>query len=115
MAKDLIQKIIVVLSVEYLLFFSAEVVLPGVIANVFNINILLLIILILVSVLVSFKDDKHIKIKGNSKDVKNKYLLLLGVGLLGINIIALYKSSVAMIIVYIVVTGIITKLLWNNK
>jgi hypothetical protein len=119
MLKDLIQKIIIVLSLEYLIFFSAEVVLPGVVASAFNINILLLGILFLIGLLILLPEARNSKndgIGGQEKLKKygKKFLLLSGI-LLFVNIIALYKVSIAMIVVYTIIIIVSVKLLWNNK
>lgn len=116
MLKDLIQKIIVVLSLEYLVFFSAEVVLPGVVASVFNINILLMVVLLLICTLIVLgnngggRDDNRMGLK-----MGNKGVLLLGMFLLLVNIVALYKVSMIMILVYTFVVVVSIKLLWNNQ
>jgi len=116
MIQSLFQKIIIILSLEYLLFFSAEVVLPGVITSVFNINILLLGILFLIGVLVLMKSrlgyeaNQRINIK-----LYNKIISLLIVFLLVVNMIALYKLSVAMVLVHIIIVVAVVKLLWNNQ
>ena len=119
MLKDLIQKIIVVLSLEYLAFFSAEVVLPGVIASAFNINILLLGILFLIGLLImlpNVKGNKDSKINSQQKAAScNKRFLLLGGALLFVNTIALYKVSIVMMCIYTIITIVSIRLMWNNK
>jgi hypothetical protein len=122
MLKDLIQKLIVVLSLGYLVFFSAGVISPGVIASAFNINILLFVVLLLIFVLVVLgRDDGSGDAYGADGGNKvrllwgGRYFLLLGIFLLFINIIALYKVSVVMALVYTVIGVIAVKLLWNNR
>ena len=131
MLKDLLQKLIIVLGLEYLLFFSLEVILPGLVTSAFNINILLLVVLLLVTWLSLLnsqekgKDKNKIKNENKSKVNKDgtedihsmtntKWFLFLGIGLLFVNAIALYKVSIFMIVVYLVIVIIITKLLWRN-
>jgi hypothetical protein len=116
MTRDLIQKIIIMLSLEYLVFFSAEVILPGVITNIFNINILLLGILIFVGLLIIL-NSKGNNITDNVKKDKLNYRVYLAliIFLLFINMIALYKVSLIMMLVYTVVTTIVTKSLWSNR
>jgi len=123
MLKDLIQKIVVVLSLEYLGLFSAEVVLPGVITTAFNINILLGVILVLVGVLI-FLDSKSNKEKEadnkmkntsaqNGRFIKDRFFIFLIAFLLAVNIIALYKVSIGMMLVYTVMIVGVIKLLWK--
>ncbi len=119
MLKDLIQKIIIVLSLEYLIFFSAEVILPGVITSAFNINILLLGVIFLVALLIVWpntKNNKNNKINSQQKlrACSKQFLFLVG-ALLSVSIIALYKVSIIMMFVYAMVVIISVKLLWNNK
>ena len=111
MLKDLIQKIIIVLSLEYLVFFAAEVVLPGVISSAFNINILLVAVLLLMGALLAIGKDGKVE----EREVNyTKWFVVLGVFVLLISIIALYKVSIVMMIVYTVVIMIVVKLLWKN-
>lgn len=119
MLNDLIQKIIIILSLEYLIFFSAEVILPGVITSAFNINILLLSSLSLVGLLILLprnRGDKGSEADGQQKTKSyNRQFLLLGVVLLLINIISLYKVSIAMMAIYTGIVMVSVKLLWNNN
>ena len=119
MLKDLIQKTIIVLSLEYLVFFSAGVILPGVIANAFNINILLLSILSLIGLLIivpNVKSNKDSKKSSHQKVTRyDKKFLLLGGILLFVNAIALYKVSIVMMGIYTIIIIVSARLLWNNK
>ena len=109
---DLVYKIIIMLGLGYLAFFSTETILPGVVASAFNINILLLAMLFCVMLLV-MKGDKCLE-SGHKTKKQNWLLLILILFLLFINIIALYKVSVSMLIVYTIIVSIVGRFLFKN-
>ncbi len=112
--RDLIYKLIVAVSLEYLLFFGLEAILPGIIIGVFNINILLVLVVILLGVLLGVKKCQGVFVD----DSQNKLLRIATVAmilfLLLVMIFVLHKLSLVWILVYMVVSLIIVNLLWKN-
>lgn len=116
MLKNLLQKIAVVLGVEFLAFFILEVILPGMISSAVNINTILLIILILITFLIFYYDWESEKANYLIDSKRNKYVFfVMIIILLSVNMIALYKVSLVMSVIYNIVIVSIVKFLWNNK
>ncbi len=119
MLKYFLQSMIVILSLEYVIVFSAEVILPGVVTDVFNINILLVALLILLGVLVFLVRRNSYACYEICKDRESgrgsKLFLTMGIVMMMINMIALYKVSVVMILVYSIIIMGIVMLLWSQE
>ncbi len=111
---DLIYKLIVAVSLEYLLFFGLEAMLPGIIIGVFNINILLILVVILLGILLGVKKCQGV-FEG---DGQNKLLrvatIVMVLFLLLVMIFVLHRLSLIWILVYMVISLIIANLLWKN-
>jgi len=123
---DLIYRIIIVLGLEYLLFFSLESILPGLVVRVFNINILLLL---LVGFIVSLLFDRtkclgvFSRKDGESEDSNKstkellfwKYFLMILVSFLVLVIlIILHKVSFLLILGYLIGILFMATVLWLN-
>jgi hypothetical protein len=123
---DLIYRIIIVLGLEYLLFFSLESILPGLVVRVFNINILLLL---LVGFIVSLLFDKtkclgvFSRKDGESEDSNKstkellfwKYFLMILVSfLILVILIILHKVSFLLILGYLIGILFLATVLWLN-
>jgi hypothetical protein len=123
---DLIYRIIIALGLEYLLFFSLESILPGLVVRVFNINILLLL---LVGFIVSLLFDRtkclgvFSRKAGESEDSNKstkellfwKYFLMILVSFLVLVIlIILHKVSFLLIPGYLIGILFVVIVLWLN-
>jgi hypothetical protein len=123
---DLIYRIIIVLGLEYLLFFSLESILSGLVVRVFNINILLLL---LVGFIVSLLFDRtkclgvFSRKDGESEDSNKstkellfwKYFLMILVSFLVLVIlIILHKVSFLLILGYLIGILFMATVLWLN-
>ena len=119
---DLIYKIIIALGLEYLLFFSLESILPGLIVKVFNINILLVLVVGLIAILLLNK--KHCfgsfvlkKADSIQRKTKNNLLLKYLIGgtllfLILIIVIVLHKVTFWLALIYLVSILFISGVLW---
>ena len=109
---DLTYKLIIMLSLEYILFFAIEVIFPGLIVEVFNINLLLLGVLFLIGILI-IKGGKCTSILADNIYTKI-FLSLVFIFLLGINFIALYKIPIILVTIYLVIILVAGWFLWKR-
>jgi hypothetical protein len=116
---DLLYRLIVVLAIQYLLFFFIEAVVPGLIVGVFNLNILLgLVVVGILLMLIKRKDclsiwktDGEIKSGFEGQWSWGFFLLLLVTSL--VMVIVLHKVPLILILIYLVVTGMVIFALWR--
>jgi hypothetical protein len=106
---DLIQRMIIMLAVVYALFFSMDVVLPGLVSEVFNTNLLLLGILVSLGVVVFNKGKCQVE----NVTINKKIIMLLALLLMAVNVVALYKVSGMLIIIYTGICFLIFRLLYK--
>lgn len=111
---DLIYKLTVVVSLEYLLFFGMEAILPGIIVNVFNINLLLVLAVILLVKLLSTKECQGVFTKSDQNKLLRIVTSAMVLFLLLVMIFVLHKLSLVWILIYMVIGLITAILLWKN-
>ncbi len=111
---DLIYKLIVAVSLEYLLFFGLEAILPGIIIGVFNINILLVLVVILLGLLLGVKKCQGMLRKEGRNKLLRTVTVVMVLFLFLVMIFVLYKLNLVWILVYTVVSLIVAKLFWKN-
>ncbi len=112
---DLMQKLLVVAGAAYIMLFCAEAILPGVVIEAFNINILLLFIIIDVSYLIWFpKKDSDIR-----KDISVKQWITMAVywivvpAMILTLVVVQYKIPIVISLIYAVFAIIIGRLLYK--
>jgi hypothetical protein len=116
---DLLYRLIVVLAIQYLLFFFIEAVVPGLIVGVFNLNILLGVVVVgILLMLIKRKDclsiwktDGEIKSGFEGQWSWGLFLLLLITSL--VMVIVLHKVPLVLILIYLVVAGMVIFALWR--
>lgn len=105
---DLIYKLIIVFSLEFVVFFAWEIFIPGVVMGVLNINLILLAILILVSfLLLGSKKEDNVDVFEKLKGIWWRRIIVVILSLLFIFILRKTK----LVIVYVPMIYFITKFL----
>lgn len=104
--------IFIVLATEYLFLFSLEIILPGFVTEVFNVNLLLLAVVIfwLLLVLIIKKENQIFVLK------KNIFNIILATILATITIslvFVLYKASYWEILIYLLFSFLSGKFLYD--
>ena len=111
---DLIYKLVIVLSLEYLLFFGMEAILPGIIVSVFNINILLILVVGLLGVLLKATKCQEIFMDGRRSEFLKLLAVVASVFLVLVMIIVWHKLSLILIVIYILVSFSVGYVLWKS-
>ncbi|GEM_PF-897560 len=97
---DFIKKFVFLSSLVYLLCFAGESILPGIVIEIFNFNLLLFIIVGMMTFLI-FSKDKSANIKVNLKNQKKILIALILIFIFTLFIV-LYKVSLFETFIYTV-------------
>ena len=113
---DLIRKIIIALSLEYVLFFGIEAVLPGIIVDVIDINFLFILIFIFLGLI--FRKDNCLKPVQAYKE-KNEKIFNYTIGgmilfFMLVMIVVWHRLDFFLTGGYLLVSLLVVKLLWKN-
>lgn len=112
-ASDFLEKLFVLLVILYIVFFSAETVLPGIVMDVLNINFFLFLIFINLLLLGLFQDKQN-KDSIYSNRSPKKYLVFFVVAFLALMIIiSLYRISLLQSFIYLLLVLFVGKLLYS--
>lgn len=113
--QDLIGKLFVVLAIVYLLLFCGESILPGMVMEVFNINILLLFLIGSVGYFawLDKKGLKNFELKKIGKILALAILIILATTILATLFIVQYKIGIIESIFHIVLAFLIVRLFYE--
>ncbi|MEA1926200.1 MAG: hypothetical protein U9M90_03080 [Patescibacteria group bacterium] len=112
---DLMRKLLVVAGAAYIMLFCAEAILPGMVIEVFNINILLLFIIIDIGYLIWFPEkNSNIQKDFSAKQWISRavYRVVIPVMIITL-IIVQYKIPIITSLIYMVFAIIIGRLLYK--
>lgn len=112
MFDDFIKKAFIMLTILYVIFFGAETVLPGIIVDIFNLNLLLVFWLASLIYLL-FSSQPRAEIKPISRRKKKKwevlFLVSMSIFLAWVFFVALYKVSVGERLIYLLLALVFLK------
>ncbi len=111
---DLIYKLIVAISLEYVLFFGMEAILPGIVMDVFNINILLVLVVILLGILLGVKKCQGVFREDGQNRLLRVATIVMVLFLLLVMAFVLHKLSLIWILIYMVISLIVANLFRKN-
>lgn len=110
--RDWLEKIFIVLVIDYIILFGLESVLPGFVMGVFNLNYLLMAILGLVLVL-SMLHSPVFPDQPMSK-LSKVLIIVLAAYLLAVSGMSMYKADIWQVVVYCLLAAIGVWLLYRS-